>query len=155
MTGELPTHIDSHHHVHRKVNIAPLFIELSRPRRIPLRGFCEVIYVGSFYGQWDYGKTDLRHISRDYLISLLGKIGPGFSEIACHPGDHDVHFDPVHDWQRQIELESLTDPLLRMATSREAIRLINYRDYRSLVIPSTASVAESPNRLRAGPFTYR
>jgi hypothetical protein len=39
MVGEIPTHIDSHHHVHRKFNIAPLFIELCRHHRIPLRGF--------------------------------------------------------------------------------------------------------------------
>ena len=145
MTGEIPTHIDSHHHVHRKFNIASLFIELCRRHRIPLRGFSEVIYVGGFYGQWDQRKTDLRHISLDYLIFLLQNVAPGFSELGCHPGDQDVHFDPIYDWQRRIELESLTDPRLRMAVTGERIRLINYRDYRRLVTPSTAR----------GPFAYR
>ena len=142
MIGEIPTHIDSHHHVHRKFNIAPLFIELCRHHCIPLRGFSEVVYVGNFYGQWEYRKTDLRHISPDYLLSLLRNVAPGFSELGCHPGDRDVHFDPVYDWQRRIELESLTDPRLRIAATRERIRLTNYRDYRRLVTPATARVAE-------------
>lgn len=142
MIGEIPTHIDSHHHVHRRLNIAPLFIELCRHHRIPLRGFSEVIYVGNFYGQWEYSKTNLRHISPDYLLSLLRNVAPGFSELGCHPGDQHVHFDPVYDWQRRIELESLTDPRLRLAATRERIRLINYRDYRSLATPATARVAE-------------
>jgi len=142
MIGEIPTHIDSHHHVHRKVNIAPLFIDLCRQYRIPLRGFSEVIYVGGFYAQWEYRKTDLRHISPDYLLSLLRNLAPGFSELGCHPGDQNVYFDPVYDWQRRIELESLTDPRLRTAATRERIRLINYRDYRRLVTPVTARVTE-------------
>jgi predicted glycoside hydrolase/deacetylase ChbG (UPF0249 family) len=142
MVGEIPTHIDSHHHVHRKFNIAPLFIELCRHHRIPLRGFSEVIYIGNFYGQWEYRHTDLRHISSDYLLSLLRNVAPGFSELGCHPGDQNVHFDPVYDWQRRIELESLTDPRLRSAAARERIRLIGYRDYRRLVTPTTARVVE-------------
>jgi chitin disaccharide deacetylase len=138
MTGQIPTHVDSHHHVHRKFNIVPLFIELCRTHRIPLRGFSEVTYIGKFYGQWDHGKTDVRHISPEYLISLLRNLAPGFSELGCHPGDHGVPFDPVYDWQRRIELESLTDPRLSATVTRDAIRLINYRDYGRLVVPASA-----------------
>ena len=138
MTGQLPTHVDSHHHVHRRVDVAPPFLELCRHHRIPLRGFSGIAYVGNFYGQWEYGKTDVRHISREYLISLLRDIAPGFSELACHPGDHDVRFDPVYDWQRRIELESLTDPQVTAHAAREAIRLISFRDYRRLATASSA-----------------
>jgi chitin disaccharide deacetylase len=141
MTGQSPTHIDSHHHVHRRAGVASLFIELCRDRRIPLRGFSGITYVGHFYGQWDHGETDVRHISPDYLISLLRSIAPGFSELACHPGDHDARFDPVYDWQRQIELESLTDPRVSAAAAREGIRLINYREYGRLAPASSARIA--------------
>jgi len=30
LTGHPPTHVDSHHHVHREFNIAYLFLEVSR-----------------------------------------------------------------------------------------------------------------------------
>jgi predicted glycoside hydrolase/deacetylase ChbG (UPF0249 family) len=132
MAGALPTHIDSHHHVHRRAEVASLFVELARDRGIPLRGFCGITYVGNFYGQWEHGTTDLRHISPDYLIALLRSIAPGFSELACHPGDRDARFDPVYDWQRQVELESLTDPRVSAAAAEEGIRLVDYREYRRL-----------------------
>ena len=155
MTGQIPTHVDSHHHVHRKFNIVPLFIELCRTHRIPLRGFSEVTYVGKFYGQWDHGKTDVRHISPEYLIYLLRNLAPGFSELGCHPGDHGVPFDPVYDWQRRIELESLTDPRLSATVTRDAIRLINYRDYGRLVVPASARISASPNCPGSNHFAYR
>jgi chitin disaccharide deacetylase len=141
MTGQNPTHVDSHHHVHRRAELAPLFIELCRNRRIPLRGFSGIAYVGNFYGQWEHGKTDLRHISPDYLISLLRSITSDFSELACHPGDHDARFDPAYDWQRRIELESLTDARVSAAAARERIRLINYREYAKLAPASSTRIA--------------
>jgi len=155
MTGQIPTHVDSHHHVHRKFHIVPLFIELCRTHRIPLRGFSEVTYVGNFYGQWDPGKTDVRHISPEYLISLLRNLAPGFSELGCHPGDLGVPFDPVYDWQRRIELESLTDPRLSATVTRDAIRLINYRDYGRLVVPASARMPASPHCPGSNHFAYR
>lgn len=145
MTGQDPTHIDSHHHVHRRDELAPLFVEVCRSRRIPLRGFSGITYVGNFYGQWEPGQTDLRHISPEYLISLLQKIAPGFSELACHPGNRDAGFDPLYDWQRQVELESLTAPRV-IAAARDGIRLIDYREYGRLApasrvgIPSYSSI---------------
>jgi predicted glycoside hydrolase/deacetylase ChbG (UPF0249 family) len=138
MTGQNPTHVDSHHHVHRRADLAPLFVELCRSRGIPLRDFSGITYVGNFYGQWEHGKTDVRHISPDYLISLLGSLAPGVSELACHPGDRDARFDPVYDWQRQVELESLTDPRVSAAVAREGIRLIDYREHGRLAPASSA-----------------
>ncbi len=127
LTGQEPTHIDSHHHVHRRPELAPLFVALCRRRRIPLRGFSGVTYLGHFYGQWEHGKTDMSHISPDYLISLLEGIPSGVSELACHPGDRDARFDPMYDWQRRFELDALTDPRVT-TTARRSVRLINYRD---------------------------
>lgn len=141
MTGQEPTHVDSHHHVHLRPELAPLFVELCRERRIPLRGFSGITYVGNFYGQWEPGQTDLGHISAEYLISLLQGIAPGFSELACHPGDRDARFDPLYDWQRRFEVEALTDPRVTAAATRETIRLIDYREYRRLVPVSSARVA--------------
>jgi len=141
MAGQDPTHIDSHHHVHLRPEIAPLFVELCRDRRIPLRGFSGITYVGNFYGQWEPGRTDLSHIGPEYLISLLEGIAPGFSELACHPGDRDARFDPLYDWQRRFEVEALTDPRVSAAATREAIRLIDYREYGRLAPISSAGVA--------------
>jgi predicted glycoside hydrolase/deacetylase ChbG (UPF0249 family) len=141
MTGQDPTHVDSHHHVHRRAELAPLFVELCRSRRIPLRGFSGITYVGNFYAQWEPGQTDLGHISAEYLISLLRDIAPGFSELACHPGDRDARFDPLYDWQRRFEVEALTDPRVSATAEREGIRLIDYREYERLASVSSARSA--------------
>lgn len=141
ITGDTPTHIDSHQHVHRRPKIRPLFVELSERYGIPLRGSAAVTYIGTFYGQWADGRTDLRYISLDYLVSVLTHVGPGISELACHPGTHGGHFDAAYNWQREIEVKSLTDPRVKLATTRAQIQLTNYRDYRTLHTAPTAKVA--------------
>lgn len=143
LTGDMPTHVDSHHHVHCKAEIAPLFVELCREHRLPLRHFSPIAYVGGFYGQWEVGKTDIRHISPEHLIALLGDVAPGCSELACHPGDADVRFDPIYDWERRIELDALTDPRVGATARRQAIRLISFRDNARLAPAPAAEPASA------------
>ncbi len=133
LTGRLPTHIDSHQHVHREFNIGRFFIELSQRYGRPLRGYCEVVYVSGFYGQWEYGKTEEKYISVEFLISLLKERKSEFSEIACHPGYVVDGFEPPYNREREIELKSLTDPRVKAAMEEEGIKLINYDDYLNLV----------------------
>ena len=143
LTGRMPTHVDSHHHVHRKPEVAPAFVEFCRDRGVPLRGFSGVAYVGNFYGQWTVGTTDLRHISPEYLMSVLADLSPGVSELACHPGNGDARFDPAYDWQRRIELDSLTDPRVRRTAAREGIRLISFAECARFASASRPVVARS------------
>jgi len=133
LTGTSPTHIDSHHHVHRQLNVARLFLTLSERYGIPVRGFSNVVYLGGFYGPWDASKPDQSHISVDYLLALSSKAGPGFTEIGCHPGYADVATDAGYSWQREIELRSLVDPRAKAGLAAMGIRLVNYRDYRTIV----------------------
>ena len=88
-----------------------------------------MVYNSRFYGQWEYGKTEERYISVEFLISLLKAAEGGFTEIACHPGYVVAEFTPVYNKEREIELKSLTDPRVKAAIEEEDIQLINYRDY--------------------------
>lgn len=133
LMGTLPTHLDSHQHVHAGYNVGYFFRELANQHQLPLRGYCRVVYVSGFYGQWEYGKTEEKHISPEFLISLLQGLKPGVSEIACHPGYVTPEFDPLYNREREIELRSLTDPRVRDAIAREGLRLINYHECPSLV----------------------
>src|SRR2546426_2855721 len=132
LTGRLPTHIDSHHHVHREFNIGHFFIELSRRNGLPLRGYSQVVYVGRFYGQSEYGEPDERYISVDFLIHLLEATTPGFTEISCHPGYVTDGFTSVYHHEREIELRSLTDPRVRAAIEEYGIKPITYQEYLEL-----------------------
>jgi chitin disaccharide deacetylase len=132
LTGSLPDHIDSHHHVHRRFNVARLFFDAGRRYRLPVRGFCDVIYVGRFYGQPEFGKTDLSRISVEALLDVLRSLKPGIAELACHPGRLEARADAFYNREREAELRTLTDERVKAAIAGEGIRLINYRDYARL-----------------------
>ena len=53
---------------------------------VPVRGFSDVVFVGRFYGQPEFGKTDLSKISVEVLVAMLRAVKPGVTEISCHPG---------------------------------------------------------------------
>jgi chitin disaccharide deacetylase len=132
LTGGPPDHIDSHHHVHRRFNVARLFLDAGRKYRVPVRGFSDVVFVGRFYGQPEFGKTDLSKISVEYLVGLVQSLKPGVSEVSCHPGRLETRPDAIYNRERETELSTLTDERVKTIIAAEGIRLINYRDYTRL-----------------------
>jgi chitin disaccharide deacetylase len=141
LTGVLPTHIDSHHHVHRRFNVARAFLDVSERYGLPLRGFSPVVYLGGFYGQWPEGESNPARISAQALAGLAANIGPGLTEIGCHPGYFEPGLGDVYGREREIELHSLTDPSVRRAIGEGGISLISYRDNARLT-----SAARGPRR---------
>jgi len=129
MTGGPPTHIDSHHHAHRFFNVAGHFIEAGQRLGVPVRGFSEVFFVGRFWGQPEFGRTDMTKISVDYLLTILRSLGPGVSEVSCHPGHLETRPDAQYNREREVELRSLCDAQVRAAIKDEGIRLISFREY--------------------------
>jgi predicted glycoside hydrolase/deacetylase ChbG (UPF0249 family) len=129
LTGGPPDHIDSHHHAHRLFNVASLFLDAGRRYGVPVRGLSKVIFVGRFYGQPEYGKTDLSKISVEAFGQMLQALRPGVSEISCHPGYLEPRPDAVYNREREVELQTLTDERVKTLIMEEDIRLINYRDY--------------------------
>jgi predicted glycoside hydrolase/deacetylase ChbG (UPF0249 family) len=132
LTGGPPDHIDSHHHVHALFNVARLFLEAGRRYRVPVRGFSDVAFVGRFYGQPEFGKTDMSRISVEALLALLRSLKPGVSEVSCHPGHLEARPDAVYNREREVELSTLTDERVKSAITDDELRLINYRDYARL-----------------------
>jgi predicted glycoside hydrolase/deacetylase ChbG (UPF0249 family) len=132
LTGGPPDHIDSHHHVHRSFNIARVFLEAGRRHGVPVRGFSDVVFVGRFYGQVEFGKTELSRISVDALMALLRSLSPGVFEVSCHPGRPEARRDAVYNSEREVELKALTDARVKKVIADGGIRLINYRDYARL-----------------------
>jgi chitin disaccharide deacetylase len=129
LTGGPPTHIDSHHHVHRLFNVAWQFLEAGVRYHCPVRGFSEVFFVGRFWGQPEFGRTDVTKISTDYLLTILRSIGPGVSEISCHPGRMESRPDAQYNREREVELQSLCDAKVKAAIAADGIRLISFREY--------------------------
>lgn len=129
LTGTTPTHVDSHRHVHRESHLREIAAELVEPIGVPLRGDGDVSYVGGFYGQWEWLVTDLEHVSPGFLEHLLRtEVGPGWTEIGCHPGFVDRDFHSVYVREREAEVATLTDPRIPVVLAEEGIALRSYAD---------------------------
>jgi predicted glycoside hydrolase/deacetylase ChbG (UPF0249 family) len=130
LTGRMPTHIDSHRHAHREPGLMPLFRELVEPLGIPLRDDGQVRFVGGFYAQWEWKVTNLEYVSVGFLRKMLTEEAPeGWTEFSCHPGYMCPDYPTVYATEREAEIRTLTDPVIRQDIDRLEIRLVSYADY--------------------------
>lgn len=126
LMGRPPTHLDSHHNVHRDARALPHFLEAAQELGLPLREHSQVRYFSKFYGQWG-GATHLEQISSGNLIGMLEtEIEDGITELSCHPGYVDPDYPTGYAAEREAELRTLCDPLVRRALAERSIRLISY-----------------------------
>lgn len=131
LMGTEPTHVDSHHHVH--MSRSSTFAPLVEPLGVPLRGDGRVPYLGDFYAHPAPGVVDLDRIREPSLLRLLGAIGagPAFVELGCHPGRVTGELGSSYAAEREIELETLTDPGLPAKLGGLGLTLAGYRDWRT------------------------
>src|SRR5206468_4287164 len=86
LVGRAPTHVDSHHNLHRDPRVLPALLEIAKRLGVPLRGHSAVRYLSSFYGQWS-GESHPEQISVANLLHILAsEIDGGIVELGCHPG---------------------------------------------------------------------
>jgi chitin disaccharide deacetylase len=131
LLGRPPTHLDSHHHVHRFRSLEPLFVQIAAETGLPLREHSEVRLFPDFYGHWDDGETHPEWISPENLIRMLDdEIGPGFTELSCHPGWFDPTFESPYHRERELEVRTLCDPSVRRHVEESDLVLANYDDVR-------------------------
>lgn len=129
-TGRGPTHIDSHRHCHREEHLFPHFVDWARPLGVPVRGDGTVNFVGGFYAQWEWGITELKYVSVQFLSEMLHNEVPAgrCTEFSCHPGWIDADYRGIYSAEREEEIATLTDPRVRQALVDERIELIGYAE---------------------------
>ncbi len=126
LMGRSPTHLDSHHNLHRNPRLLPYFLEAADRYGLPLREHSPVRYFSRFYGQWG-GETHLEQISVQGLIGLVEtEISAGVTELSCHPGYYDPQLRSSYRMEREVELRTLCDPAVRAFLSARQIRLVNF-----------------------------
>jgi predicted glycoside hydrolase/deacetylase ChbG (UPF0249 family) len=130
LCGRMPTHVDSHKHLHRADRLLPVFRELVEPLGVPLRADGRVRFVGGFYAQWEWRVTNLEYVSVSFLQHLLRQeVSEGWTELACHPGYASPDFSSVYLQEREEEMRTLTDPRVRRTIEESGIQLMSYADY--------------------------
>jgi predicted glycoside hydrolase/deacetylase ChbG (UPF0249 family) len=134
LVGSAPTHVDTHHDLHRDPEVLSPLLAWGRRIRVPVRGHSEARYCSKFYARWG-GETDLDQIGVDALLRLLDEeVGEGMTELNCHPGHPETGFPSSYAAEREVEVRTLCDPRLRHAILERGFRLMGFRDlYRSRI----------------------
>jgi predicted glycoside hydrolase/deacetylase ChbG (UPF0249 family) len=132
LTGRAPTHMDSHHNVHRDPKALPVFLQFARQHDLPLREHSPARYFSKFYGRWG-GETHLEQVSVESLARMLEtEMDEGITELGCHPGYADPDYPGSYGVEREAELRTLCDPVIREVLAAQSIQLISYHDRNKL-----------------------
>lgn len=129
LLGREPTHLDSHHNVHlERPGYGPPFEELAAELGVPLRGRSAARYHSDFYGMRD-GESRPDLVSAEALCETLEReVGPGVTEIGCHPGYTGAGFSSSYLAEREDEVRALCDPRPRAKLGELGIRLISFAE---------------------------
>ena len=133
LVGWAPTHVDSHHNLHRMPWLLPLFADLAQQYGVPLRDHSPIRCVSSFYGQWG-GETHPEQVGVEGLIRILAtEVHSGVTELCCHPGYVEPDLPSSYRAEREMELRTLCHPAVREALEQQRIRLVSFRAAEALV----------------------
>ena len=116
LAGREPTHVDSHHHVHRDPRLEPAFVAFGEEYALPLRDH-DARHCGGFYG--------LEQVGVERLLGILEQIDEGVTELGCHPGYADG-LKSSYTSEREHELRTLTDARVRAKVEELGIELIGW-----------------------------
>jgi predicted glycoside hydrolase/deacetylase ChbG (UPF0249 family) len=133
LTGRLPTHLDSHHHAHRLPPVLAALVAVAHEHRLPVRRASGAVaerldsagvsttdaFVERFFGA---------EARLDVLLEILGALGPGVTELMCHPArvDEELRRGSSYVAERELELAVLTHPEARRAVDAAGIRLAHF-----------------------------
>jgi chitin disaccharide deacetylase len=130
LVGAPPTHVDSHHDVHRDPRALPHVRAWAARVGAPVRGYSDVRHISKFYGQWG-GETHLEQISVDGLLRIVDaelRDDNDVTELTCHPGYVEPGFASSYAAERETEVRTLCDPRVRLGLTDRNIRLVGFRD---------------------------
>jgi predicted glycoside hydrolase/deacetylase ChbG (UPF0249 family) len=145
--GRKPTHFDSHHH--SSYFSADLFhgmLELAQEYNCAIRfPFTEISseieetakHVPDLMQEFNPRRPDVFFVNfydktatKEDLLNIISSVREGTGEIMCHPGYVDDAFakESVYNFQRERELNILTDAAVKQAIELQNIKLITFAD---------------------------
>src|SRR5215217_2654791 len=140
-SGRKPTHIDSHHHSsYFSPNLFRGMLELAQEYDCAIRfPFTEVSgeleetarQVPDLIREFNPRRPEMFLVNfydetatKENLLNILTNVGEGTGELMCHPGFVDEAFakESIYNFQRERELEILTDPSVKQAIESQGIK---------------------------------
>ena len=131
--GRLPTHFDSHHHSHRLPAVLETVLVLAWETGLPVRGASpevraalqrEGIPTTESFSEEFFGPAATVEI----LCRIIGDVGPGTTELMCHPAvvDDLLRQGSSYAEPRAAELLALTSVDARHTLRAAGVKLIDY-----------------------------
>jgi predicted glycoside hydrolase/deacetylase ChbG (UPF0249 family) len=133
--GRKPTHLDSHHHSHRRQDVFEVVRALALREGLPVRN------AGGDMGA-TLNSAGLRTndafeerffdegVTLANLVHIIEGLPEGSTELMCHPAHADAELAASSSYAavRVLELAALCDPSVKSALLRADIRLITFSD---------------------------
>lgn len=133
--GIEPSHLDTHHHIHKRPEVYPVYLALARELGLPARALSASMrddlaaaglpHAAACVTDW-FGQE----LSIDRLLALVdaafaGLPDGGLVEVMTHPGRCDPALAAISSYAagREVELGLLTDPALRRSLADRGIAL--------------------------------
>jgi predicted glycoside hydrolase/deacetylase ChbG (UPF0249 family) len=132
LRGAVPTHLDSHRHVHAQPGMLAAFVRTAGRMGIPMRavdGAMRLFLQENGVPTVDHFLGDARlfpYWTVDRLRPALHSLEKGATELMCHPGHTPSHARTSFGKEREDELLALCDPGVRAILVEEGIALITY-----------------------------
>jgi predicted glycoside hydrolase/deacetylase ChbG (UPF0249 family) len=129
LLGRMPTHLDSHQHLHRSEPLRSTLLAIASTQSIPVRHYSPARYCGAFYAQGRSGDAHLGAISPDALAGTIQSLMDPLTELCCHPAAGPVPMS-TYDAERLVELQSLCHPAVRKVATAGEVVLVGFGDQR-------------------------
>ena len=145
--GRKPTHLDSHHHSsYFSPSLFRAMLELAQEYDCAIRfPFTEVSseleetarQVPDLIREFNPRRPDMFFVdfydemaTKENLLNILTNVKERTGELMCHPGFVNEAFaeESIYNFQRERELEILTDPSIKQAIESQGIELISFAD---------------------------
>lgn len=133
--GRKPTHLDSHHHSHRRPEVFDAVCAVAAREGLPVRNAggrmgadleARAVPTNRFFeeGFFDEG------VSVEHLVAIIEALPEGSTELMCHPAHEDAELAASSSYAlvRVRELAALCDPAVRAAIDRASVRLITFAE---------------------------
>ncbi len=164
----IPTHLDSHKHIHHWPPLAEIALALSRnykirfircAREIPIPGYKttpayttlarmaarlqpKILAAGGCTTDWFFGLSATGNMSIQTWHSLLHHLPPGIGEVMVHPGNPVglTRQDTRLLVERSLEQDALVDAAVKAHCTTLGVKLIHYGNCESAAEQSLTNV---------------